>query len=407
MTVRRLIGIIFIFGCVTLAWMILGSSVDFRTEHGYESLGRQVETLWGTPHLQRAPRVSLIGRDERPVALDSSEINVDLQLEHRRKGLLWYPTYKVNFDGRYAFRNPLSEPATATITYQFPSSDAIYDGFLLRINETEIPPDGGNGESIQASVQLAPNEATTVHVTYDSRGLEEWRYSFGEGISTVKDFTLIVETDFDAYDFPARTISASSKEETPQGRRLEWAFNNLVSDFDVGVRMPQKRNPGPLASRMSFFAPVSLLFFFTVLVVLGAVLKVDLHPMHYFFLGASFFAFHLLFAYLVDHVVLELSFISAAVVSMGLVVSYLWRVVGWRFALREAGLSQLLFLVFFSYAFFFEGYTGLVVTVGAIATLAALMQITAKVDWNEVFSEKKDQPESDATEISVESPTTA
>ena len=51
---------------------------------------------------------------------------------------------------------------------------------------------------------------------------------------------------------------------------------------------------------------------FAVLVVLGAVRGVNLHPMHYFFLGASFFAFHLLFAYLVDHILLDLAFVIAA-----------------------------------------------------------------------------------------------
>jgi hypothetical protein len=76
-------------------------------------------------------------------------------------------------------------------------------------------------------------------------------------------------------------------------------------------------------------------------------------------------------------------------VSMGLVVSYLWRVSGRRFALREAAISQFLFLVLFSYAFFFEGYTGLVVTVGAITTLAVLMHVTAGVDWGEVFGRRK------------------
>jgi inner membrane protein involved in colicin E2 resistance len=139
---------------------------------------------------------------------------------------------------------------------------------------------------------------------------------------------------------------------------------------------------------MSFFAPVSLLFFFTALVVLGVMKGVNLHPVHYFFLAAGFFAFHLLFAYLADHLPLQLTFIISAAVSMALVVSYLWRVVNRRFALREAGISQFLFLVLFSYAFFFEGYSGLVVTVGAIITLAVLMQMTAKVNWEEVFKKK-------------------
>jgi len=60
-------------------------------------------------------------------------------------------------------------------------------------------------------------------------------------------------------------------------------------------------------------------------------------------------------------------------VSVGLVVSYLRAVAGTRFALREAGLAQLVFLVLFSYAFFFEGYTGLTVTIGAVLTLHALV----------------------------------
>jgi hypothetical protein len=319
------------------------------------------------------------------VELESSQINVDLQLEHRRKGLLWYATYDVAFDGDFTFQNPLTDVVTATVTFEFPSSSAVYDDFEFRVRELQSTPSGGTGRKLTAVLQVAPTEEVDIRLAYRSRGLDYWLYSFADEITTVKDFALTLDTDFDDYDFPARTVSPSTKTGTPEGWELQWQFSSLVSDFDVGVEMPSRLNPGPLASRMSFFAPVSLLFFFSVLVVLGIVSGVNLHPIHYFFLGAAFFAFHLLFAYLVDHVVLGLAFVVAAVVSMALVISYLWRVVGRCFALREAGVSQLLFLVLFSYAFFFEGYTGLVIAVGAIATLAVLMQVTAQVDWAEVF----------------------
>ena len=48
---------------------------------------------------------------------------------------------------------------------------------------------------------------------------------------------------------------------------------------------------------------------------------------------------------------------------------------------------QLLYLVLFSFAHFYEGWTGLTVTVGAIVTLFVVMQLTARVDWGEVFPE--------------------
>jgi inner membrane protein involved in colicin E2 resistance len=96
----------------------------------------------------------------------------------------------------------------------------------------------------------------------------------------------------------------------------------------------------------------------------------------------------LLFAYLADQIAIELAFVISALVSLALVVTYVGRVANWRFALREVGIAQFLFLILFSYAFFFEGYTGLVITIGAIVTLAIMMQMTAKVNWEMVFKGK-------------------
>jgi inner membrane protein involved in colicin E2 resistance len=108
--------------------------------------------------------------------------------------------------------------------------------------------------------------------------------------------------------------------------------------------------------------------------------------MNYAFLSAAFFAFHLLLAYLADHIDIHMAFAIASAVSVLLVVSYLRAVAGPAFAVLRAGLAQLIFLVLFSYAFFFEGYTGLTVTIGAIVTLFVLMQMTARVDWGRGLS---------------------
>ena len=60
-------------------------------------------------------------------------------------------------------------------------------------------------------------------------------------------------------------------------------------------------------------------------------------------------------------------------------------VVDKRFAYLEIGLSQFVYLVLFSYTYFFEGYTGLAVTILCIITLFMVMQFTGKVDWEKVF----------------------
>jgi hypothetical protein len=42
--------------------------------------------------------------------------------------------------------------------------------------------------------------------------------------------------------------------------------------------------------------------------------------------------------------------------------------------------------VLFSYAFFFEGFTGLAITVGAILTLFVVMLMTGRIQWSERFA---------------------
>jgi inner membrane protein involved in colicin E2 resistance len=110
--------------------------------------------------------------------------------------------------------------------------------------------------------------------------------------------------------------------------------------------------------------------------------------MNYFFLACAFFAFHLLLAYLCDHISIHAAFVVSSAVSILLVVSYLRLVVNARFAVVDAGLSQLIYLVLFSYAFFYEGYTGLAITIGAISTLFVVMQMTGRIRWEDRFTKR-------------------
>ena len=105
--------------------------------------------------------------------------------------------------------------------------------------------------------------------------------------------------------------------------------------------------------------------------------SVNLHPMNYFFLACGCFAFQLLFAYLVDLIPLPVAFCISAAVSLILVSGYLSLATGRAFA-RIAAIAQFAYMVLFSYSFFFDGLTGLTITIGAIATLALLMVTTAR-----------------------------
>jgi hypothetical protein len=415
MTSLRLLAIGFIFLCTAAAWSVLGGTVVGRTGQRDGRLSQEVAQLWGGQHVQVAPQASVRrprqveeevreqdakGRafvrtvtrtviDEVPFPAASSRVRVDLGLEHRRKGLLWYDTYTVGFAGDYRFSNPDPVEREVVVRFDFPSKEAIYDAFRVSLEGREAPPTTDFSNGVVLRERVAPGEDLKLLVSYRSRGLGEWEYAFvREGVAQVRDFELAMATDFDGFDFPPATISPSGMARSGEGFRLKWAFESLAAGKRIGIDPPNRLNPGPVTARITFFAPVPLLFFFTVLVILGVLGGRSLHPMNYFFLAAAFFAFHLLLAYLVDHMEMNAAFAVAAGASVFLVVSYLRVVAGVRTALLQAGLAQLIFLVLFSYAFFYEGYTGLTVTVGAVLTLFVLMQLTARVDWGAVFAKR-------------------
>jgi len=406
---KRIIAIAFIFLCASVAWAILGATIFARTYDSSSASSGQVESTWGAPQNQAPPTAFFLKQvnkegeavengkivkktwtEDEPVdlPLESSKINVNLDLEHRQKGLLWYSTYKVQFSGVYGFRNTSDKDQTVTFQLQFPTAQAIYDDLTFTVDGNPAAV-SNEKNTAKASVHIGAGKTAQLQVGYKSQGLNEWRYSFGGGeVAQVKDFNLQMTTNFKDIDFPQNTLSPTEKHEADKGWDLRWSYKNLVSGYQIAMVMPEKLQPGPLAGRISLFAPVSLLFFFFLMLIITTMRGIDLHPMNYFFLAAAFFSFHLLLAYLVDHVSIHASFAIASAVSVFLVITYLRLVVGTRFATREAALAQFVYLVMFSYAFFLKGFTGLAITIGSVLTLFVVMQVTGRIRWTEKFAVK-------------------
>jgi len=404
---KRIIAIALIFVCTSVAWAILGGTIFSRTYSSDSIAENRVASTWGTQQTQSPPTASftrMVPKQEEitengkkvvktvqqqvpiPLSLESSAVDVTLDLEHRQKGLLWFSTYKVAFAGVYGFRNTSDKEETVNFTLRFPTSQAMYDDLTFMVDSNSVPVTNHENAST-GSVKILPGKTAQLTVGYRSQGLNEWRYSFGgQEVTQVRDFTLNMKTNFRDIDFPDNTLSPAEKLESANGWDLKWSYKNLLSGYQIAMAMPEKLQPGPLAGRISFFAPVSLFFFFFLMLIITTMRGIELHPMNYFFLAAAFFSFHLLLAYLVDHVSIHLAFVISSVISIFLVVSYLRLVVGMHFASREAALAQFVYLVAFSYAFFLKGFTGLAITIGSVTTLFVVMQATGRIRWKDNFA---------------------
>jgi len=390
-TPTRLFAVFVIFGFAAVAWVVLGTSNVMRTEDKSSTLVQQVGDLWGQAQVQPAPSFTAhtgSGKqlvDKGTLDIAGTDIETRFDLQPRRKGLLWYATYAVDFKAAYRVANPSAGHVDATMAFPFPTPDGVYDGFAVSVDGVDVPVTVTAGKAI-AEFKMAPGATVTVRTGYATQGLDQWRYQPTTGsVGVIRDLKVVMRTNFKQVDYPVGAVSPTKAEQVGRGMVLTWDYRSLVSGRPIALVMPVPTNPGPLASRISYFAPVSLLFFFAALILLTSTSTVKLHPVHYGFLAAAFFAFHLLFSYLVDRVDVNVSFAIAAVASVALVVGYLSIVVGRSRVLLEIALSQFVFLILFSYSFFFEGLTGLAIAIGSVLTLGYFMARTAHVDWDAVF----------------------
>lgn len=419
MSVARLFALGFVFFVTTMAWMVLGGVTAGRSMNQSDSLSSRVTELWGSPLRQEAPVVAvrwtetvtrveswtddqgnsrqreIVAQEvqERAEPFSASRLVVGLHQDIRRKGLVWFPLYDVDFDGGWTWAHTGSETGTVRFTWAFPESDGFYDDFHVLLNGKEVAatlhPELGQA---WLEVPVKPGDSFTYAVRFRSRGTTSWTYQPTSGVGELTDFDLRMTTDFAAIDYPTGTLSPTDREVRQDGATLAWTFSRMISGKGIGMIVPCPVQPGELAAAMAFSAPFSLAMFMLWIVVLGLLRGIDVHPVNHAFLAASFFAFHLLFGYTADRIAVEWAFALSSVVSVLLVVSYLYRVVSPRFAVVEAGGAQLIYLVGFAAAHFQDGATGLTLTVIGILTLFALMQLTSHVRWGEVFGGGPRQP---------------
>ncbi len=414
----RLVGIMAVFVLAALGWVVLGGVMSSRTTDQRATLDGRVADLWGSPQTQAAPVFELHWTEQetrteqitdanghtstkktlesvqRAQAVDpmQSRIGVDLRLDQRRKGLLWFSLYDVSFRGAWKYRHMAEAPRDLRLAFALPDKSGIYDDFRFVVDGVDLAPllrpkDG----LVATTVAVKPGQTLALEVTYRSRGMQEWKYLPTTEVGQIEDFSLEMRTDFSEIDFPRLTMSPSNKTSNGKGHELEWKFSRLVAGYGIGMVMPSHIQPGDLAAHMSFTAPISLGLFLVFIYVITLLRKIDLHPMNFLLVAAGFFSFNLLFSYTADRLPVEAAFLLSSAVSVGLVASYLRLVVGPRFALVEAGMAQLVYQVGFSVAHFYDGYTGLSITVLVILTLFLLMQLTGRLSWSSVFARRDAQ----------------
>ena len=234
------VAAIYIVTCV--GWMLLGGSIYWRTSEQDGDLRSRVGQLWGTPLIQKAPTASVsvprtVENEEwdsdakravrkRTEVIDTfagavvkSDVRADVHLDQRKKGLLWYSTYRVEVTAHYVIESARDKAGPVNVAFAFPSSTGQFDDFRFDLDGTPVPYTQRTLGALTGTIpQAAAASLHTLDVHYVSQGLDDFTYRFGDGIANARDFQMVIATDFDAIDFPGSAVEVQLRAARLVGR---------------------------------------------------------------------------------------------------------------------------------------------------------------------------------------------
>jgi hypothetical protein len=356
-------------GLALMSWQI-----RVRTRRAVTEGHSAAAEIWGAQVSQQSP--SVVDSRDPQVRLPLVGVNgtVDIDMDYRRRGLVYLTGFRAAFTTTYKFRNDAAVSVPADFFLPLPAGGELFTG--VKVNE--VVPGAGSSSydatGIHWAGTLQPGETRELETVFQTRGLDNYVYHIPSSPGLEK-FAFAVTVDRGAdVDYPISTVAPTARESGRGETRLTWDLDNVVSAFDVGVALPEHPDYARDLVRLNLFAPlllVGMLILFSVVLYLKGYL-LDIPALCLTALG--FFIVFPLVSYLVSFMGIVPAYTIAACAGGGLLLFFVARRFGSDVYLGSI-LAVALFLGVFPVALLADRYTGLVITIGAFVLIAAVMEL--------------------------------
>jgi hypothetical protein len=315
-------------------------------------------------------------------AIASGEINVEIRNCPRFLGGAGYAGFEDACNFQYTVTNPLPRAAGAHFEFPLPAEGrGLFDRLSIRVDGQEVRGLRYAEGSLRWSRAMASGEQLKVEVSYQSRGLEHFRYLPGQMREKYLVALRLRGVPRERLNFPIGAMSPKDDLAALSGEdyTLHWDLSRAVTNFSIGVIVPPPKQPGFEVARLLREAPPGLAMLALLLAVtrllLGA--KVELLP-----LALSLLASYL--GYTAFAGVSDLVDSFPAAFALGVTVPALAGAIFWLrrdgrglLGLQSAAL-HMLFTVGYPLAVYFDSTTEAVLKTGYVVLAAYVMFLAAK-----------------------------
>jgi hypothetical protein len=371
-----------LFVPLMLGWVLLTMRVQTRTRFAQKSQLQHVKQIWGGNLEQPMPSIRYkgFGSDVSTLnqgRLQASDITVKLAVDYRKKGLVYYTGYNADFEGTYTIRNPEAEKIYLSFIFPYPMQQGegmLRDAQMLVNGEEDVLNTEYQQNLALWTGALGAEESLEIRVRYTGRGLNHFIYGFepGRQINNFRMTISVVGTP--KVDYPVSTMTPTRTETGADGATLTWELDRSLTQFNLGVVLPDKLNVARQIGVMASRAPVFFLLFLATLCAMLTLTGRALHFVKIAVISVAYFFFYPLFAYLSVYLDFLLAFVLSFLILGALIVNYA-RVIYSRPIAIAVGLAYTFYLGITSLAALFPTYTGLILVIEGVALLAVIMHI--------------------------------
>lgn len=370
---------------VLVATTIIASQVSSRDGFASSELEDDVESRWGDQVTQPAPSVRFVQSGTvfttlQPLALDRQHVDVQAQMNYRKRGLRYFSGFDFLFVGQYEVSN--RERHDIDVAFVFPielnKSQVLLSDLSFLVNGEERALDLGDERNrLVWTGRIARGESAQFQIRYRARGMDSFIYRLDPSLPA-RDVRLEVSAQGgDNFDYPAGVLSATEANVANDRVVLAWRFGSLESGVTMGVVLPSVKSFDEIISTMASRAWFPFLVFAGIVVALGVRNRRSLKVYDAYLLAAAFGFFFILLAYLAAFSNFYLAYAVASVALGAVVVAYLRAQFPKERLLVLAGL-WIATMVIPTAAVILQGYTGLIYTLELLAGLLGLMALSTR-----------------------------
>jgi len=392
------------FFIVVASLFVMSMQISDRMYFANSELYNAVADRWGEglrqpePSLRYVPSGAVFHELHR-LSFSRQDVSIHSKMNYRKRGLVYFSGFNFTFDGHYRAVNPESQSIDAVFIFPLAAKNR------LMVSDLAFTVDGKpvaavldeKSDRFVWTGRLKARQAVAFTVSFVGRGMQQILYLLDPQLP-VRDFHMQLIIDGgDNFDYPSGVSPATGVRQDEQQVHLDWKFTSLEAGVPLGVLMPSEKAYDQIIATMLSRAWLPFVALFVGLTLLAKYHQTRFRFYQAYLIAANYALSFVLLAYSAAFFDFYWAFFLSVLISGGLMWAYVWQALQRRGGYLLSGLLAAFWLLP-CIAVIVQGYTGLIYTMGAVASMASLMMITSHaafrslLDPNPAQATNEDQP---------------